>query len=338
MDFVVAYLPAWLDACALYRMFLPHCFTPKSKFLFNTEALPVNDFADAKVCVVQRQCTPENMAALKRMRSMGIRIVYDLDDNLWNLPAFNPGKRIFDTMRDGFTACIEQCDALTVSTEGLQSAIRSQFPRLKQPIFVVPNAVDLDLLHPPVLPKGEGTVVGYAGTNTHVGDVNEAWAAIVDLVRGNQLPDYARFEFVGMPAPREILAHPKVRERDFVPIAEFFARFSSWAWDLSLAPLVEARFNLSKSCIKILEASAVGIPILVSPVGPYFRFTDLDPELKYLRCLSKDQWRRKIVEMIKEPERRKYYAERALAVTKKYFDIRNVAHIWMSVFESVVCS
>jgi glycosyltransferase involved in cell wall biosynthesis len=334
MSRIVAYLPAWLDACALFRMFLPHLHTPRSKFLFNIQALPLEDFADASVVVVQRQCTESNVKALKRFRELGIKIVYDLDDNLWNLTASNPSKRVFDTMRQGFAECIALCDILTVSTEGLATGVRTHYPTLRQEIVVVPNAIDFALLHPSVLPKGEGTVVGYAGTNTHMGDVYAAWEAITELVLENDLSD-TRFEFVGMPPPKKTVGHPLVKTRDFVPVSEFFARFSSWAWDVSLAPLEETRFNHSKSAIKIYEAAAVGIPILVSPVGPYAEFCALDSELSYLQCSSRTQWKTKIKELAAEPERRDYYAQRMKKVVEDHFDIRKVAHQWEAVFDRV---
>src|SRR6202040_2211951 len=92
------------------------------------------------------------------------------------------------------------------------------------------------------------------------------------------------FRMIGLPLPKSLVGHPKVKQLDYVPISEFTARFSSWAFDILLAPLEENPFNRCKSSIKMLEGAAIGAPVLVSPVKPYIDFIEHDKELEYLLC------------------------------------------------------
>ncbi len=53
------------------------------------------ELRDYEVIVVQRQVTPQNYAALKMMKEAGKKIIYDLDDDVFCLPASNPAQKIF---------------------------------------------------------------------------------------------------------------------------------------------------------------------------------------------------------------------------------------------------
>lgn len=198
-------------AGAWYRMFSPHLHLERSKFVFHPIRTPVGDLADADVVVVQRQATEGNMAALKQMKDMGLKVIYDLDDDLWGIPGSSPAKRIFAPVRDGFGRCMELCDAVTVSTEPLRTAVRTAVPAARsKEIFVIPNGVDFDYLRPSILPKPAGRVtVGWGGSNTHQGDVGDAWVVLADLL--NDLPQLY-FEFVGMDPPRKIIGASKSQD------------------------------------------------------------------------------------------------------------------------------
>src|ERR1035437_4416389 len=120
----VAWVPAWLDGCALFRMFMPSLHYPNSRFIFHPVRTPVSELGDADIVVVQRQCSQGNMQALKQMKEMGLKVIYDLDDDLWAIPGTSPAKAIFDPIKSGFGMCMEVCDLVTVSTEPLRTAVR----------------------------------------------------------------------------------------------------------------------------------------------------------------------------------------------------------------------
>jgi glycosyltransferase involved in cell wall biosynthesis len=322
-----AWLPANLDACALYREFIPHLHTTQSMFLFRPDRLHLNELKDREVVVVQRQVTPENLKAMKMLKASGKKIVYDLDDNMWELPSWNPAAKIFKEMREGFEVCAAEADVVTVSTRGLQAACEIHLGALGKRMLIVPNAIDFELFRPSVLDRDDGNVlVGWGGSNTHSGDIVEAWDVLPALVRRHE---NLKLEFVGMDGPKELRGHARVNTRPWVPVGEFANRLSAWSWDISLAPLSDIRFNKSKSNIKVLESAAMKIPCLMSDVQPYHEFAFLGgPDVEWLLCNTKLQWKEKLERLIEDAEWRKHLGQVMYDTAKKYFDINVIKNNW----------
>ena len=316
----------------MYRQFLPHMNMENSRFLFRPGTLNLQEFEDCKVAVVQRQVSVHNLAAMRHIKAAGIKIVYDLDDNLWSLPAANPAKKVFDQHKEGFAMCAVEADVITVSTQGLQTAARTAFG-FKKEIVVCPNGMDFNFFHQKPIQKDDGlTVIGWAGSNTHREDMIEALSILPEVLDSNP---QSRIEFVG--APPDNFSHEQMRFRVWVPVGEFANRMASWAWDISIAPLAENRFNRSKSCIKLLEAAALKIPCLVSDVQPYNEFCSLGgQDLKWLLCSTAQQWKTKLQILLHEPERRQFLGQRTHEVARLFYDMKKLKHNWQRVFEQVV--
>jgi glycosyltransferase involved in cell wall biosynthesis len=70
-------------------------------------------------------------------------------------------------------------------------------------------------------------------------------------------------------------------------------------FDIGLAPLVDNRFNRSKSFIKILEYAALGVPFIASPVGPYADHV-VDGVTGFLAS-TPDEWAERLDQLIRSP-------------------------------------
>lgn len=326
----IAYLPAGRDACALWRMFLPYLHTPNSKFILSHGRLPIEEFIEADVCVVQRLASKGNLAAINVMHATDKKVVYDLDDNMWQIPKYNPAKNVIEQMKDGFETCSEKSDVLTVSTDALKKAVQEFMPfSRKMRVEVVPNAVDFDYFPERTRPEGK-FIVGWGGTATHSEDTAEVFRLLPELVSKY---DKLNVELVCSLKPN--IRHERIRLRGFAPVAEYPARLATWGWDVFLGPLEHNRFNASKSNIKILEAAAVGSPILVSDIKEYGDFMRLDPALHYLICHNAKDWKNKIIELMHEPELRKRLVKKMRKVVREHYDVRKVAKQWQAIYESL---
>lgn len=324
----VAFLPANIDGCALYRMFIPHLNIPNSRFVFKPGGVGYERFAEAEVVVVQRQVSELNHKAIMDLKNLGLKLIYDTDDNLWALQAANPHQKLFQQHQSGFAKCAMECHIITVTTKGLKSAVKTALPSYRGDILVVPNAMDFTLFQEAIARDDNRIIVGWAGSNTHAEDVRDAWRVLPAIM--DEFP-HVEMEFVGMLPPQSMLKYvpSRVRMRRFVPVGEFPSRFASWAWDITLAPLTDNRFNRSKSNIKMLEAAALNIPILVSPVQPYDEFCALHPDLRWLMCSTELQWKNKLRELIQDSELRKAKAQQIRSIALKYFDIKNIKDLWV---------
>lgn len=331
----VAWLPAGKDACALYRMLIPSLHTPNSNFILSDGVMPLWEFVEAGVCVVQRIATRANLEAIRIMHQCGQKVVYDLDDNLWSIPAYNPAKPIYDKLRDGIAECTKEADILTVSTPALRDACRRHLEGFaERRIEVVPNAIDFGLFpHRQTYQRQrEMFTVGWGGTATHSEDIKNVFRFVADVVRDNK---DIFFETIGTKMPKKLEGHKRTMVRPFVPISEYASRLATWGWDLFIAPLEKNTFNLSKSNIKILEAAAVGSPILVSDVGAYGEFMRLGKGLDYLLCDTEKAWKTKIVELKRNPDLREALVKTMRQVVREHFEARTVAKKWQAVFESL---
>jgi hypothetical protein len=71
--------------------------------------------------------------------------------------------------------------------------------------------------------------------------------------------------------------------------------------DICIAPLVPSRFNSMKSNLKVLEAAAKRLPIIVSDVHPY---SDCPYAIK---VLSQRDWYKRIRSLVKDESFRNYF-------------------------------
>src|SRR5437773_1391352 len=105
-------MPGGKDACALYRMYMPHVNIPNSRFLFNEGDVPLHELADSDLLFVQRLVSNKNYEALLKFEKLGLTVVYDLDDNLWEAPSYNPAAKLLRMVKSGFGACITKCSVV----------------------------------------------------------------------------------------------------------------------------------------------------------------------------------------------------------------------------------
>lgn len=336
----VAFLPAGLDACAMYRMFIPHMNMSRSVFLFQAYGMVPDKFAHCNVAMMQRLATQENYEAMNVFKRMGIKIVYDLDDDMWSVPSYNPASKVMKSWLPGFRACALRADIITVSTEHLRVMVRQEMGRECPPIEVVENSMDFNFYSPlkpyqRKQPLPRCVTVGWAGTDTHSGDLLAMLEAIPELL---DLYPEMRFELAGVKVPESLKVFgDRVTNRDFVPVAEFGTHLASWQWDIALAPLEQNKFNLSKSNIKMIEASAMGIPCLASDFGEYRKFC-MDSRLLRDTVLvkKKTDWKIKIGTLIKDVHLREAVGLEMQRVGTERYNINTKVLEWENVFQRVL--
>jgi hypothetical protein len=308
-------------------MFMPHLNFPNSQFIFKPGTIDFSEFS-GQVAVVQRQVGERNKNALYMLKEAGYKLVYDLDDDVWNLPQGNPLKKAFEHVAEDFDPCVSLCDVVTCSTRGLELAIKGKLGYLNKPIVVVPNAIDMNLYCDSTVQKDDGMVViGWQGSSTHFVDIREAWESLPDVVLEHE---NVRMEFVGnTPPPKRLLAHERVRIRGWVQVGGFPARMATWAWDIALAPLEDVRFNRSKSAIKLLEHSVQKCPVLCSDVQPYRDFCRLGgKDLEWLLCSFASQWKPKLKRLVEDKAWREHLGQLAYDVTDRFYNAKTVVHNW----------
>jgi hypothetical protein len=335
----VVFLAASNDACALWRLYMPHVAMPGTGFFSFEQDVKWDRIAGYDTVVVQRCCTMQQFDFLRTCIGIGIKIVYDLDDNVWEIPEYNPARNVLHRLREGFVSCIRMVNVVSVSTKQLAQAVvkhvgarnmRNAVTGAEIPIVVVENRMEERLFSPPAREQDQ-VIVGWAGSSSHIGDLGLVEQAV--LACSQEFPG-TTFEFRGcvLAEDSRIRTVPGYSHKVWMPVAEYAARMPQWGWSVALAPVTDIPFNASKSCIKMVEAGYCEIPCLASWVAPYDAFCSKDPELRWLLCLTSGQWETKLRILLNEPERRKELGRRMRAVVAQHYSLATPHEGWEKVF------
>lgn len=221
---------------------------------------------DADVIVLQRLTLSAMSQAVPLIRRKGVAVVVDMDDDLSSIhprhTAYEkyqpkPGSR--HNWKNAELACRE-ATLVTTSTPALQGVYAPHGRGA-----VLRNCVPATYLD---IPRQDSDVIGWAGSvHSHPDDLKEVGTAVRRLVSQGH-----RFKVVGPP-----YGTTKELDLDAVPEATGNVKFDDWAATVAglgvgIAPLSDSIFNRSKSELKILEYSAVGVPWVASPRDEYAAF------------------------------------------------------------------
>lgn len=219
--------------------------------------------ADMLVC--QRHAVATVVEAdrlIEHCRRSGMRLVYDLDDDLLSIPDDHPEAAPLRALAAVVLRLLLAADRVWVATPALASRVAGVRPDAE----VVPNALDDRLWQPPPPRRADGQIrIVYMGTATHDGEL--AFLSPVAGALRRRYGDRVRFEVVGVtarslpPGFDRRLPDGDAANASYPGFVEWFGR---QRWEIAVSPLVEGPFNRCKSAIKLMDYAALGLPIVAS--------------------------------------------------------------------------
>ncbi|HSU04622.1 MAG TPA: glycosyltransferase [Acetobacteraceae bacterium] len=210
------------------------------------------------------------VALLAHCREHGIALVYDLDDDLLDVPRGHPEARQLRPLARDVERMLRGASTVWASTP----ALRQRIARLRDNARVVPNGLDERLwADPPATRLGrQGPVrILFMGTLTHDDDFALVEPALARL--HDDFPGRVSFDMIGVSARQKL---PDWVNR--VPLSISgnlsYPGFVNWliqqpGWDIGIAPLAGTAFNAAKSAIKVMDYAALGLAVLASNVPAY---------------------------------------------------------------------
>jgi glycosyltransferase involved in cell wall biosynthesis len=225
----------------------------------------------ADIIITQRHAIPtmaEAEALTAHCRAKGTRLIYDLDDDLAQIPADHPEAARLGPLAGIVTHLVRHADDVWVSTPHLAASLG----RTRQRPRIIANGLDERLWWPsaPSAPApGAPTRFLVMGTTTHGADFAIIAPALERL--RTEFGHRVRIDVIGttpgaLPDGVNRL-DPPATARSYPGFVTWFSRERSW--DIGLAPLADTPFNRSKSAIKAMDYAALGLPTIASDIGVY---------------------------------------------------------------------
>ncbi len=259
--------------------------------------------------------------AMRDYKKRGKRVLYDLDDDIWQVAKDNPSHLVSNAMKDQYEGMINEADAIITPSPVLAKKFKKYFKN--KPIFICPNGIDPNLYMERPHNNEETLKIGYMGAASHWKDLQLIGEVISEL--------YKKYDFLftiygltGEPMEAAMYAYQKELQFNFQPEKNAYMKsalgfyeqlqntrfwhipfmppelhpktLSLCDLDIGLAPLEDTEFNSGKSNIKFYEYAAVGTVTVASDVLPY------NSEVDYVAKNTKKDWYNKIEKLIVDKE------------------------------------
>ena len=257
-------------------------------------------------------------------RKYGVKLVMDLDDNLWDIRSDNAAQQVYYKGSKAlriFEAICNEVDYITTTNDYLRNLILSHTTKKGDKVGVIPNYIDLDLYtHRSEFKDTEQITLTHFGSTTHFLDLkNSEFFKGVDKIM-KEYPNVS-FKTVGafIPAFRQKWGaryenlFGDVDIYKWIQSPDKFPKFMNET-DILVVPLEDDLYNRCKSQIKWLEASSAKIPGIWQDIRQYREVIDGE---NGLLAKTDREWYRAIKKMIDDKEFRRNASE------KSFNDIQN---------------
>lgn len=292
-------------ACGWYRCYVPGVELKRLGYdVVMDEVIHPEAFGRFGTIVFQRKWDPQGLAAIKQAKAMGKHTVYELDDDIWAVTRNNPGYVAWGNpeILGGAVACIREVDMVTTTTPLLAERLR----QFNSNVRVIPNMLpSTGWDYPDVRPQSsEHVVLGWVGSSSHFEDMRLFDGFVHQLL--DKYP-FVEFQFAGGSPEAPFDPHPRITRLKTTDILGYPTILEHF--DIGLIPIVDNTFNRSKSDLKFVEYSKMGIPSVVSKQLPYLASVK-HGENGFLANHPKD-WLKFLSRLIEDPQLRVQLATRA---------------------------
>lgn len=329
--------------CSLIRLLRPFAHPSVADSLELTYSTELPAFRPDVVIIerlwVHRMDTLSLLNCIHSLKSQGTTIIYETDDDLLHVHA-RVGDREWPTadQRNHLRLLAREADGIIVSTEPLAETLRP----LNSCVHVVPNALDEQLFPAArTLSSRSGSLkFGYMGTFTHLEDLAYIANPIKSLLHDR--PGSLEFEIVGIGdvrAIQNVFKNTPVSIKKVPADCVEYTQFCGWMqrnldWNFGIAPLLESKFSNSKSDIKYLDYSILGIPSIYSDV-PAYNNTVKHNHTGLLSANDNESWKLNLKRMIEQPELRMELAKQAEEEVRSQRTLATQAHRFLDAVATI---
>lgn len=328
-----------------------------------TDASPNNVVSAIKasdVVVLGRASSQNILDMIVTMNQWGKKVVFDLDDNLFEVSVLSPHYKDFGTMAvdfegedgskssvwkqgvNGFDAKVNRnrraffmdivrvADCISVTTPPLEMAYR----RFNDNVRILPNSIDFNIWGTPPLRWGKEEVrLLYTGATNH----QEDWTFVAPVLAQLQ-KKYPQLKIVLVgPDWKYIDAgidYSRVEHHGWIDFEAYPYLLKSLCCDIGIAPISKITFNDSRSSLKWLEYSALSMATVATQYGPYRR--DVEDGRTGLLVRERDEWAQALSRLIEDKAYRKQLGMDAYAHCKRHYDLNYTVDLIVATYQRLL--
>lgn len=301
-----------------------------------------NGFADERNTAIPHKITDFDVVVFNRYhiqpeliiqaKKAGVKIVVDIDD-FWHLPDHHIIAQ--DWLKNGMPQKVVNMLKLADTVWTTNWYLAKKISHHNTNVLVIPNAIDFAQaqFNPVEVGRSDRFSIGWAGSEAHNRDLYCLSQSIRRLHETSKiagkycmmLGGFALNENYKMWIEYEKIFDNKKDPGSYLRIMK--ADVHNYAvmynyMDVALAPLVDDSFNNCKSNLKMLEAGALGIPIIASDVVPYSEVLDRVTGFKVKN--NKHDWYKHINWFIRNPKAAKEMGANLQGYVKENYNIDKV--------------
>lgn len=285
------------------------------------------------VIVVQR-ILPFLDTLLEKAKKHNIKVIYETDDDLLNVEENSPSFDYINKYKQSLMDLIGYSQTITVTTEFLASKFNNKRVKIIRNYLTSPIEIAEDINH------NERIKIGYYGTLTHTKDLFLIKDVIIDLKKLMKERYNIEFDFeiIGGFNQEDNIVEDWYNEIKLPEFCEDYEKFMKWLqknanWDMAIVPLEDSKFNNSKSELKFIELTAMGIPGVYSDV-PAYNSVVIDSKNGFLAS-SKEDWIKKLELLILDEKLRLDIRNNALNLVLKNYNISDRVKQWDKILASI---
>lgn len=283
------------------------------------ELSEIAEFFD--VAYISRYTEPEAQELARRLRAVGIPVIWDYDDDMIGS---RRGRTDDESLRlvAGCRAMIEVADVVTTTNDRLAGRFVEEGA---SHVIAVPNFLSRSAVE--IMPRPhEGLVLGYIGWVDHQAD----WETLeLEDVVGDLLEDHPDLRMASVGPLDFRLPEDRYDRLEPVPYEDLPKLIAGF--DIGMAPLVDRLANHSRSDIKLKEYAIAGVPWLASPIGPY----EGHGEDQGGRLVEDDDWYTEISKLADDKRARRKLTKRGLKWAQSQTLANNVG-VWHAAFSTAI--
>lgn len=285
------------SGCGYYRMALHGLMLHNAGWKVAADENMRDEVLEWDVVTAQRTCLPGPSFLLKVMVTAGMPVVYEIDDLLTEVGAYNTPQAVQFYGQAQTKKLLRQnmrnASALVVSTQPLYE----HYGKFNENVHLIPNTIDERILALETMPRTDDRVtIGWAGGSSHSWDFDEFRESLHKVMAQHPVRWQANGHSFDLDVPQERYTHVGWQE-------DMLDHYRGLNFDIGVAPLRRTRFNDAKSPIKVMEYGARGIPYVATKYGPYERYV----EHGYDGFLARNEreWTKYLNELIEDEDMRR---------------------------------